>query len=768
MGARRFYRLTALFGAAALMLHLMSFVEEAEEQAAAADAALRHARRALSPRTIRGRLGFAAPTQAFLAGGSEVPGEVLMHFGPGLTADEVDARLARHHLTLLEWSPRLGAARVALPEGHAEGLLGVGGLPRPQANAVARAARARRGRGRQRPLKRALPRYAGTPAIIALLDTGVDLDHPRLNLTLREGANFVDEGAAPQDDNQHGTHLASIIDQLTHGRATVIPVKVLDGRATGTEFDIAQGIVYAVEQGARVINLSLSFGPSYTPSDAMREALRVAQAADVVLVAAAGNEGEGRVAYPAALPGVMAVGAADANGVRTGYSNYGAALDLLAPGGGDDARSEGIRGDTFALGRPRRHRRLRLSGTSMATAYASAVAAVVLGEAPGLGAPALRGALMASAVREGDVFEPRRGTGVLEPRAALRFVRRLRDPDRLVPTTVAATHVAIGQALQAPECAHTERVHPLLRRAMEADCAYDAERARAVVLVEILDGRLAPVAGARVWIDVDGSMVDQASCTTDTYGRCVVTSRYVADSVSQPAVFAARTAKVVLEDGRVAQPAPAQRLAADRAQVLDDALGQLPEPPIVLVEGIEADAATNSLFDGYRVLHSYEWRPVVFGDGGSDIAVALNDPFLAQLGAELPVHIVEGGIGLVSAGDADPLTWINDVKADVLAEGEGLWGSGMSPQLSFPLWSFDKLYDVPAGGAGLWGSGLVLDFSSAPWLFETMDVGGGFDAGGVGLWGSGWVPWSYIDFSFQTASGLSTPADGQVAVAQER
>lgn len=769
MGARRFFRLAGLFAVSALMFHFVTIVDETEVEAAAEASRGRHSRWAATPRAALERARTRTASADIGRGQEAVPGEVMMAFGLTTSGATVREALAEHGLTLLEWSPRLGAARVGLPEGWTNveavaRLASVAGLPRPELNVVARATGseledAADGEASTE-LGAQLPGYVGDPVLIALLDTGVDFDNPGISCALEAGADYVEDDDAPDDDNQHGTHLASIIDQITHGRAGILAVKVLDRDAVGTEFDIAQGIAFAVDEGARVINLSLSFGPAYAPSETMRAALDAARDDDVMLVAAAGNDGEGRVGHPAALPGVLAVGSSTADDVRASYSNFGAALDLLAPGGGEDAATEGIVGSTFQLHDPTRPMKVRMSGTSMATAFASAVAAVVRAEAPDLSAREVRAVLMASARRGGVLtFDSNRGAGVVDAGVAREQARRLDDDPgaagALTPTTVAATHVTIGQAATPNGCG------PRVSARRAAECLALADRARGVVLVEVLDDRLAPVVGATVWADIDGSVVGQDECTTDAYGRCVLTSDYVDDAVSRPAVFAARAAKVVLADGRISVPAPAQRLDGPRAEAVTDAIDALAETPIVVAEMAARDAGPGSLLGEYRLLHAYEWRPVVFGDGGSDIAVAFNDAFMDQLDDALPVYVVEDGLSLVSAGEGDPLTWVNDVGADVLAEGEGLFGSGQSPLGSFPLWSFDLMYDPLAGGAGLFGSGFVLDFGSAPWLYDALNTGGGFDAGGLGLFGSGYVPWSYVDYTFQTGFGLSIPASGQ-------
>lgn len=178
--------------------------------------------------------------------------------------------------------------------------------------------------------------------IIAVLDTGVDLDHPDLQASLVEGYDFVSNDSFPDDDNGHGTHVAGIaagiagngigIAGVASG-AKIMPVKVLDASGYGDSLDIYLGILFAVRQGADVINLSLG---SSVPSLLLKEAIDYALAHDVVVVAASGNDYADVVGYPAAFDGVIAVGAVDwsyqEGFTRADFSNYGDKLDLVAPG----------------------------------------------------------------------------------------------------------------------------------------------------------------------------------------------------------------------------------------------------------------------------------------------------------------------------------------------------------------------------------------------------------------------------------------------------
>ncbi|HEV7526603.1 MAG TPA: S8 family serine peptidase, partial [Acidimicrobiia bacterium] len=170
------------------------------------------------------------------------------------------------------------------------------------------------------------------------VDTGTDLGHPDLAGQLVAGRNVLHPGAVPQDDNGHGTMVSGVIAARTsNGRgvvgvapsAKVMPIKVLDSNGAGSDTDIALGIDWARTHGAKVINLSLG-GTFDDPllSDAVQNAV----AANVLVVAAAGNDSAETVGFPAAYPGVVAVSATNNSGALTSFSSYGWRVDVAAPG----------------------------------------------------------------------------------------------------------------------------------------------------------------------------------------------------------------------------------------------------------------------------------------------------------------------------------------------------------------------------------------------------------------------------------------------------
>lgn len=174
---------------------------------------------------------------------------------------------------------------------------------------------------------------------IAVIDTGVDhtLQDLKNVVVTKKGRNYVDRQQDAMDDYGHGTHVAGIIAaQANNGysmtginqKTKILPVKVLDASGSGTNEGIALGIKYAVDQGAKIINLSL--GGSY--SRTLEAALKYAYDKNVAVIAASGNDGAQAISYPGSSRYVISVGATNALDVVSDYSNYGYKLDVVAPG----------------------------------------------------------------------------------------------------------------------------------------------------------------------------------------------------------------------------------------------------------------------------------------------------------------------------------------------------------------------------------------------------------------------------------------------------
>jgi len=239
---------------------------------------------------------------------------------------------------------------------------------------------------------------------IAILDTGIDLNHPDLvgRLWVNPGEipgdgldndsngyvddvngwNFVEDNNLPQDDSGHGTHVAGIAAASgnngigiagTDWRAALMPVRVLNAGGAGTHADVATALRYAADKGAQVINMS--FG-AYADSQVLRDAIAYA-AQTALLVGAAGNDGRDAPFYPAAYPQVLAVAATGPGDVRAAFSNFGAWVDIAAPG-------QTIWSTVYDDGY------VGWSGTSMAAPFVSGAASLVWARYPTLSLGGLR------------------------------------------------------------------------------------------------------------------------------------------------------------------------------------------------------------------------------------------------------------------------------------------------------------------------------------------------------------------------------------------
>ncbi|MDF2670769.1 MAG: serine protease [Paenibacillus sp.] len=206
--------------------------------------------------------------------------------------------------------------------------------------------------------------------IVAVVDTGVDLTHSDLKNQLLPGYNVVNEGREPADDVGHGTHVAGVISALVNNREGVagmtwfnkiLPIKVLDETGAGSTYSVAQGIIWATDQGAKVINMSLG---NYAEAKFLHDAIKYAYDRDVVLIAASGNDNTERPGYPAAYPEVFAVAATDSSKQKASFSNYGDYIDVAAPG------------VNIASTYPH-NQYAALSGTSMASPHVTALAALI-------------------------------------------------------------------------------------------------------------------------------------------------------------------------------------------------------------------------------------------------------------------------------------------------------------------------------------------------------------------------------------------------------
>ncbi|MFE9648934.1 S8 family serine peptidase [Streptomyces sp. NPDC006365] len=281
---------------------------------------------------------------------------------------------------------------------------------------------------------------------VAVVDTGVHLSHPDLSPALIDGKDLVDLGpqptappgwvfegdfmgldSSPQDEVGHGTHVAGVICCRPNESAgvagmtwtcTLRPVRVLArirNRITnrvsgvGSAADIAAGIRWAVDQGVRVINLSLG---GYRATSVERRAIEYAINHDVAVIAAMGNDNTSTPSYPAAFPGVIAVGATTEDDQKAAFSNVGPHISVCAPG--VDIMST-YWGDRLYAS---------LDGTSMASPHVAGLAALVLSRNPGLTASSMSQVIRDTARPllgnpSGTVPNHQYGSGIIDAQAAV-------------------------------------------------------------------------------------------------------------------------------------------------------------------------------------------------------------------------------------------------------------------------------------------------------------------------------------------------------------
>ena len=272
--------------------------------------------------------------------------------------------------------------------------------------------------------------------IIAIVDSGINLNHPEFAGRLVPGYDFINNDGDPTDDHGHGTHVAGIAAAGINGFGTVgvcpeckvMPVKVLNQRNGGTWGTVSKGILFAVDNGADVINLSL--GATIT-STTLISSVQYALANGVVIVAAAGNMASSNPFYPAAVPGVIGVSGTDSQDQYWQVSDYGDYIDVAAPAVNiyssyhDLANTSG-----YAY----------MSGTSMASPFVSGLVGLILSRRPNLTVDEVTALLEKTAKDLGDPGrDPLYGFGRVDAHQALVAANDGIDPALQNPDNGGAT-----------------------------------------------------------------------------------------------------------------------------------------------------------------------------------------------------------------------------------------------------------------------------------------------------------------------------------------
>lgn len=272
----------------------------------------------------------------------------------------------------------------------------------------------------------------GSGITIAILDTGVDYIHPDLRGRVDLGRDFIAGDADPMDEQGHGTHVAGIAAANADDRfgiagvapsARILAIRVLDAEGAGNYSQVAQGITYAADNGAKIINLSLG-GPE--KSELLRTAIDYAASRGAIVTCASGNEGSRDMGYPARYDSCLSVGATDITDTIAQFSNRGTGLDITAPGTQILSSVIGASHDSW-------------DGTSMATPHVAGAAALLMSQ--GLSRSATLSTLLSSAVDLGAAgYDTTYGAGRLDVAAAvdaaLRSTRSL-NPDATTPSITA-------------------------------------------------------------------------------------------------------------------------------------------------------------------------------------------------------------------------------------------------------------------------------------------------------------------------------------------
>lgn len=584
----------------------------------------------------------------------------------------------------------------------------------------------------------------GTGVIVAVIDTGVAYENyptflpkyylaPDLAKTcFKQGRDFVNNDAHPNDDNSHGTHVTGTIAQSTNNNigvagvafgACIMPVKVLDKSGSGYYFNIAQGIYFATDQGAKVISMSLG-GPS--PSTELKNALEYAYGKNVTIVAAAGNDGAGgSPSYPAAYNEyVIAVAATRYDETRASYSTTGDYVDIAAPGGdtsvnqnGDDY-VDGVLQQTF-------NPNTKITndfgywffqGTSMATPHVSGVAALVI--ANGVTGPDnVRAALETTAEDKGATgWDEIYGWGLVDAAAALTYVPGTSDNPPLVAITspsdgdtvsgtveitadatddVGVVQVAfyygstlIGNDTDSPYSVSwnsttvADGTYTLTATVMDT-ASQQASDLISVLVDNVNDPPVANAGPDQALADADGNGVETATLDgtasydpdgTITSYQWTIGTKPIATTGTITYNFTIGTTTVTLTvtDDKGATSSNECIVIVEANKIPTASITYSPANPVVN-ETVNFDASSSSDPDGKIV--SYDWN---FGDGATSTGVTVTHVYSAAATYNVTLTVTDDG-GLTGSNTA--IVSVSEAPSEVtvfsdsfeVGEWNGLW-----------------------------------------------------------------------------------------------
>ncbi|MEZ4267888.1 MAG: S8 family serine peptidase [Myxococcota bacterium] len=601
----------------------------------------------------------------------------------------------------------------------------------------------------------------GEAMTVAILDSGIayenyvdasgvyavapDLAHVTF-VTPRDVVNGDDHA---NDDHGHGTEMASLMAGIgaTYPIApnlNIMPVKVLDSTNSGTEAWLVEGIAWAIDHGADVINMSLVFPQAYRPSPILQAAIAAADEAGIVVVAATGNSGGSFVPFPAAFQSVIAVGAYRATdlssdlasaGVRAAYSNASALVDVLAPGGSTSHDLDGnghpdtLVAQSFAPGNPTQFGYYLVTGTSQASAQASAVAALLL--AAGDSADDVRTRFHQTANKGGvsGGFDANAGSGRLDAGAAV----------------TGALTADISAACRDARV-YANPVGAIVQPA--------ANRRMARFQVEIVGPNLEPMAGATVHARIAGSSNHQLTGLTDRNGVVTFSSAQVVASSAAGVNWSLEVEAVFAEQGgcakgeRVLRPAIFSRVEELSFQFLSSiGAGMASSSFVALLDPTAAVTLQNVTLQNYQT--TYMQRTFGAGMASSSLVAIFDYSFLlANASFQNTMVLRTFGSGMASSSIILDQTYFNPtllgryntsfIAAMAYTAGQGMassslivdgyrlaWDAYIPSQTSMRgvLWL--------TNGSGMASSSLVLDMgvlNPSLMLTNTANLRGQLDA----------------------------------------